>query len=129
MKGETMQTHSLFEQPVQAMPSVPFAGAEYNEVRDRERLTTQIERVRELMNDGAWRTVERISSELRRAYPAARFPEASISAQLRNLRKIGFTVETRNISENGLLYEYRLVVPVNPGVAQTPQKASGVHVG
>jgi predicted transcriptional regulator len=81
------------------------------------------------MADGSWRTVERISSELRRAYPATRFPESSISAQLRNLRKIGFTVQTRNILDGGLLYEYRLVAPTNPGVAQRIQESAGVSVG
>lgn len=100
-----MQTHNLFEQSAE---SVPFAGVDYDRSRDEKRLTTQLERVRLLMADGAWRTVERISSELRRDYPGVRFPEVSISAQLRNLRKVNYLIETRNISRGGLLYEYRL---------------------
>lgn len=99
----------MFDQSNDALPPVPFTGAAYSEARDRDRLTTQIQRVRNLMSDGKWRTVERIASELRRAHPDVRFPESSISAQLRNLRKVGHTVETRNILDGGLLYEYRLV--------------------
>ncbi|QNI37490.1 hypothetical protein [Edaphobacter albus] len=103
-----MQTHSLFEQSAEPIPAVQFSGSDYEESRDKKRLTTQLERVRLLMADGTWRTVERIASELRRAYPGVRFPEASISAQLRNLRKIDYLIETRNVCQGGLLYEYRL---------------------
>lgn len=114
-----MQTHSLFGQSAStAVPPVPFAGADYNEARDKERLTTQLQRILAVMSDGAWRTVERLVSELRLAHPSVRFPEASVSAQLRNLRKIGYRVETRNILAGGLLYEYRVAAPENPGAAE-----------
>ena len=81
-----------------------FDGSDYNPERDNARLTGQLLRVWECMNDGEWRILSRIST-------ITGDPEASISAQLRHLRKPrfgGFEVEKRYIN-NGL-YEYRLVV-------------------
>lgn len=74
---------------------------------DAERLTGQIKRIFDLMKDGEFRTlgdIERITRD----------PQASISAQLRHLRKPrfgGHGLEKRHRGEpkNGL-YEYRLIV-------------------
>ena len=69
---------------------MPFDGSTY-ERRDAARLVPQLERVRNLMADGGWRTLEEISR-------AAGAPQASVSARLRDLRKEkfgGFRVETR----------------------------------
>ena len=52
-------------------------------VEDTARLTGQIERIYALMEDGAWRTLEEIEA-------ATGAPQASISAQLRHLRKRRF---------------------------------------
>lgn len=84
-----------------------FNGPAYEKATDQGRLTGQILRVFSLMCDGKWRTLVEIARE-------TRDPEASISAQLRHLRKARFgshTVERRNRGdrEQGL-YEYRLVV-------------------
>lgn len=79
-----------------------FDGADYIPARDDVRLTKQLERIFELMKDGRWRTLRDI------AY-ATGDPEASISAQLRHLRKPRFgawTVDKQHV-ENGL-YEYRV---------------------
>ena len=81
-----------------------FSGADYNRHQDRERLTGQIKRIYELMKDGQWRTLGQIAEY-------TEDPEASISAQLRNLRKPrfgGYIVEKMNLG-NGL-FGYRLVV-------------------
>lgn len=117
-----MHTQSLFGIEPQA-PPVPFAGADYIESRDRERLTTQIARVYEVTRDGAWMTLQQITSICRKKYPRENFPEPSISAQLRNLRKIGFVVEKRNVAESGYLCQYRLLPPVNPGVGAAAREA------
>ena len=79
-----------------------FDGADYTPARDRVRLTGQMLRVLTLMADGRWRTLDIIAS-------ATGVPHASISAQLRNLRKERFgayTVQRRHI--RGGLYEYRI---------------------
>jgi hypothetical protein len=79
-----------------------FAGADYVPSRDDRRLTGQIERVYNLMSDGKWRTLRQIAE-------GTGDPEASVSAQLRHLRKAKWgahTIERRHI-EFGL-FEYRL---------------------
>lgn len=81
-----------------------FDGDDYQPERDKQRLTGQILRVFKAMRDGEWRTLE----QLRRITGD---PEASISAQLRHLRKPrfgGHTVEKRHIGKG--LYLYRLEV-------------------
>jgi hypothetical protein len=83
-----------------------FAGADYDPIRDRARLRTQLQRVWSLAIDGEWRTVQRLTGELRRVFTGLNFPENSVQAQLRNLRKAGFSVETRRAAIG--LYEYRV---------------------
>ena len=83
---------------------VPFNGSDYIHDRDAPRLTSQLERVYALMRDGRYRTLSGIAE-------ATGDPPASISAQLRHLRKDrfgGHAVEKRYLG-NGL-FEYRLVV-------------------
>lgn len=82
-----------------------FNGPTYDEAHDHARLTRQHERIRDLMVDGVWRTLNEIAV-------ATRDPAASISAQLRHLRKArfgGWTVEKRHRNDRAQgLYEYRL---------------------
>ena len=81
-----------------------FAGADYRPERDDARLTTQLQKIYDLMADGQWRTLAQIEA-------ATGEPGASMSAQLRNLRKIhlgGHTVNRRYVGAG--LYEYSLVV-------------------
>ena len=61
-----------------------FDGATYDRQHDQQRLTTQLERVLALMLDGRYRTLAEIRHELGTG------SEASISARLRDLRKIRF---------------------------------------
>lgn len=101
-------------QPKIKTPSVPgakepmrFNGPAYDVDRDTARLSGQIGRIFELMKDGAWRTLDEISS-------ATGDPPASCSAELRHLRKERFgkhTVDKRHRGEpaDGL-WEYRLIV-------------------
>ncbi len=96
-----MKTHATALPPKADMR---FDGPEYQPGRDRARLSGQILRVFSLMQDGEWRTLRRIAF-------FTQDPEASISAQLRHLRKARFgkhTVERR--PAGGGAYEYRLIV-------------------
>lgn len=81
-----------------------FDGAGYDPVRDNARLTNQLERVFDVMRDGRFRSLDRIAHE-------ANAPAASVSAQLRHLRKPRFGGHTVNKSYQGDgLYLYQLVV-------------------
>lgn len=83
-----------------------FDGADYSPKHDKERLTGQILRVYDLMADRCWRTLDDIAR-------ATGDPHASVSAQLRNLRKKrfgGHTVNRRILGDRCRgLYEYQLV--------------------
>jgi hypothetical protein len=86
-----------------------FDGPVYDRRLDRARLAGQILRVYELMRDGKWRTLDEIQANIW-AHHAIKEPPASISAQLRHLRKERYGshhVEKRRRGESGL-WEYRL---------------------
>ena len=81
-----------------------FDGADYVPERDNPRLKGQLLRVWDVMKDGQWRTLREIANK-------TNDPEASISAQLRHLRKERFGshhIEREHIN-NGL-YRYRLII-------------------
>lgn len=81
-----------------------FNGPDYVPERDNARLTGQIKRVRDAMADGQWRTLRQIEE-------ITHDPQASISAQLRHLRKRRFgshIVEKNHLG--GGLFEYRLIL-------------------
>jgi len=88
-----------------------FNGPTYDAAFDLIRLSGQIQRVRRCMEDGRWRTLRNISD-------VTRDPEASVSAQLRHLRKERFgshIVERRIRGDRSRgLYEYRLVGEYKP---------------
>jgi hypothetical protein len=81
-----------------------FHGETVTTMKDHLRLSHQQLRLWNLMIDGRWRTVQEISLEIHD-------PELSISAQLRNLRKLGHgshgTPKRRREGSN--LWEYRLI--------------------
>jgi hypothetical protein len=94
---------SVYQNVDVAEPSLRFDGPDL-QPEDHARLTGQIGAISALMSDGLWRKL-RVISECTGA------PEASVSAQLRNLRKPRFgshTVERRHLGSG--LYEYRLKV-------------------
>lgn len=84
------------------------AGPTYRRAHDAARLSDQHNRIKALMLDGGWRTIRAISA-------ATGDPEASVSAQLRHLRKSrfgGFTVERRPSGDRSRgLFEYRVLAP------------------
>lgn len=80
-----------------------FDGVAYEPSRDDTRLSVQYRRIFALMSDGQWRTLGQIEA-------ATGDPPASISAQLRHMRKLrfgGHTVNRRYLGQG--LYEYQLV--------------------
>lgn len=95
--------------PPEPVPDARFNGPDYVPGLDHDRLRGQILRVFELMKDSRWRTLEEIERE-------TGDPQASVSAQLRHLRKKRFgehVVEKRRRGEDTRgLWEYRLV-PAN----------------
>lgn len=87
------------------LPHLRFNGPDYVPKLDRIRLTGQIQRIYGLISDGVWRTlgeIERVTGD----------PQASISAQLRHLRKErfgGYIIQKRRRGLRTLgLWEYRL---------------------
>ena len=89
------------------LPDADFNGPVYEPEYDKVRLTGQIQRVFALMTDGRWRTLSEIEE-------VTGDPAASISAQLRHLRKDKFgshTVEKRpRGNRKDGLWEYQLTV-------------------
>lgn len=86
------------------IPEPPhFDGVTYSAERDGERLTRQLDRVRNLMADGQWRDLQTLVIRCGGT-------TASVSARLRDLRKPrfgGYTVERRHVAEGW--FEYRMV--------------------
>jgi len=84
-----------------------FAGDRYEPLVDEIRLTRQSLRIFRLMVDGEWRTLSEIQLE-------TGDPPASISAQLRHLRKRRFgshqVDKQRRGDDVSGVWEYRLVV-------------------
>jgi predicted transcriptional regulator len=83
---------------------IRFDGVDYIAERDNPRLTGQLKRIWEVMKSGEWKSLKEIAE-------ITNDPEASISAQLRHLRKERFgkhNVERKNLG-NGY-YVYRLEI-------------------
>ena len=93
---------NLFDDERKPKP-LRFDGPAYSTELDRERLTDQHNRIKYYCLDRGWVTLGQIAQDLG-------YPEASISAQLRHLRKERFgsyRVEKRRVGESGL-WQYRV---------------------
>jgi len=108
---ESPTFYALEQLPGKAMPSKigSFNGEVYDPKFDDQRLKKQLGRVFSCMRDGEWRTLSEIESLIGD-------PQASVSAQLRHLRKKKFgayVVNKRPRGERSLgLFEYQLLSPV-----------------
>lgn len=90
----------------------PYFEGPTDESSRPQRLSRQLSDIRDLMLDGQWRSLAEIAT-------ATGHPEASISAQLRHLRKPRFgayTVSRRHV-EHGL-YQYRVEAPTPDSAPQ-----------
>ncbi len=74
-------------------------GSTYDRERDFERLNDQQQKVWSVVRDGEWHTLAGIAEK-------TGCPEASVSARLRDLRKLGCTVDREYVS--GGLWRYRV---------------------
>jgi hypothetical protein len=97
---------------VLTQPAAPrFDGPEYVKRHDHKRLSLQHEKIKTLMLDGVWRTLDEIAE-------LTNEPHASISAQLRHLRKERFGSyvvgkRIRGARARGH-YEYCVLPPPSP---------------
>lgn len=97
----------MFDPPIAATMDAPrFDGPAYAPEHDQKRLTGQLWRVYRDLSRGGWFTLSEIAA-------ATGDPQASISAQIRHLRKPrfgGHTIEKRPRGERSRgLWEYRLI--------------------
>lgn len=85
------------------MTDTRFNGSDYIPARDDVRLTGQLLRIWSVVCDQQWRSLEEISNR-------TGDPAASVSAQLRHLRKPRFGAHTveKSYLGNGL-YKYRVI--------------------
>ena len=88
------------------MENPDFDGSNYNRDLDKVRLAGQMKSIFYVMKDSEWRTLNEIAE-------ITGFGEASISAQLRNLRKEKFgshiVNKRRRGEKNKGLWEYQLI--------------------
>lgn len=114
----------LFAAPPRQRPP-HFNGATYSRAEDDARLSRQHELIRNLMADGHWRTLAEIEG-------ATGQPAASVSAQLRHLRKPRFgswVVEKRSRGERSRgLYEYR-VLPKGSATEECRRRTAQDRIG
>jgi Fic family protein len=92
------------------MKQIRFNGSDYEPEVDDNRLTNQLAKIFDLMRDGKFRTLREIEK-------ITKCPQASVSAQLRHLRKERFgshvvNKRSRDDRKKGL-FEYQLVVNKN----------------
>lgn len=80
-------------------------GPTYSQELDGQRLETQMERVKALMIDGNWRTLNQIAEWVAGS-------EAGVSARLRDLRKEGLVVNRERVPGANGLWRYRVVQPI-----------------
>lgn len=88
-----------------------FNGPCYDPAVDKNRLENQLKKVYALMIDGNWRSLAEISKIIEE-------PEASVSAQLRHLRKPRFgsyVINKRRRFDGYGLWEYQLLKPLPDG--------------
>lgn len=99
------------------MDTMRFNGPEYDPAHDNQRLSKQHARIRTLMLDGQWRTLPAIAR-------LTGDPPASVSAQLRHLRKErfgSFIVERRPSGDRSRgLFEYRILTAAHLGLDALP---------
>lgn len=92
-------------------------GPDYDEETDGKRIADQMRRILKLMADAHWRTLSEIEGRLG-------YPQASISAQLRHLRKekFGSYLVNKRRRVDGLgTWEYQVLPPPPP--VEPEQKA------
>ena len=83
-----------------------FSGATYDAARDGKRLGAQLSAVIAVMKDGRWRTLCELAG-------LCDSPEASVSARLRDMRRLGWEVQRRYIERGQWTYSATVRAPDN----------------
>jgi len=97
-------------------PLFTFEGVETRTTEACQRLSTQYLDIFNLMRDGQFRTLKEIETALN-----GRYPQASISAQLRHMRKRRFgSHQIARKSLGGGLHSYQLTVNVDAPLVLSP---------
>lgn len=110
---------------VNSMQQSLLAGAFGEPVSKSEanKISGQRAQVETIMADGFWRTLPALQKELRRRFGTL-YAETSISARLRGLRGMGYTVESRRTRPGSGLYEYRAIAgAIDPRPLTAKQRA------
>jgi hypothetical protein len=84
--------------------NLAFDGETYEPEKDQKRLGKQLFLIRDIMSHGRWERLPELSR-------ITGYPEQSISARIRDLRKPRFgayKIERRRVSDSGT-FEYRMV--------------------
>ena len=93
-------------------PPSEFDGETYDPEYDRKRLGRQLQAVFDLMQDGAWRTLEEIQGILERS--GIRAMTTNLSARMRDFRKPEYGKHESNKRRRrpacAGIYEYQLVI-------------------
>lgn len=105
------QTLLLFDVEQSLPTRAKFHGETYDHELDYDRLNAQQKRVFEFMDDGEWHSLAEIRIHTMYAKPPYGDPEPSISARLRDFRRLGWVVEKKRWGVNPAsgLWLYRLV--------------------
>ena len=102
-----------------------FAGAVYDPQFDLKRLSLQIERIRAWALPRDWFTLREARVDLERLYAPTIFPESSLSAQLRNLKKFPLSYRRpKRRRARGPVWEYKVLPPVQTESAKTAHKCA-----
>lgn len=100
-----------------------FRGAAYAPSLDKARLTLQIERIRGWALARDWFTLREARVDLERLYAPTIFPESSLSAQLRNLKKFPLSYRLlKRRRARGPVWEYKVLPPAQTESAETARE-------
>ena len=112
-RGEEAMTQDSFDfdkkhQPKRFKDDPDFDGAHYEPTLDKERLTTQLKAIHDCLSWVTWATVDEL-------HETTGFPHASISAQLRNMRKdrFGGLPVVGRYRDGTRTFEYKLEEKIN----------------
>ena len=85
--------------------------------RDKRELASKRERIRDWALCGGWFTIAECCAAMKALWPAENWPAPSVSANVRNLRKVGWRVLSRWRENRVRLLEYNVSPPTPPEVA------------
>ena len=94
-------------------PTQAFGGKLYDHKQDHARLTSQLNRVYDVIKDGRWHTLSSIAT-------ITGDPEGSVSARLRDLRKEKFGAYDIQRTRRGNVFSYTCAGKQSAHIGQGP---------